>query len=477
MTGPWTSGGRLATIAAWDVPLVRGAAVTMAAVADRLRSWRARLDGVGRELEAGRDWTGPSARSAVGALQEMSAAASAVDAAMSVSAAAFRRLAVEAAVAQELAAQAVLLPTGPLAEAVFPEPTPAELAMQHAAAVSAAAEEAGAALVALGTGMVVADLAEASHGPPATVPLGPPGDVAAWWAGLSAAAQLALIERRPSALGRLDGVPAWARDRANRRLLQQALADPALPPSAAGTARAVADRIRQEESAGRTVQLHLLDLEEDLVALAHGDLDTADAVAVLVPGINNSPADDLDALVGDAGDVGSATRAAAPGIAVATLVWLGYRTPHSLPAVLSRASAWRGGVALASDLAGLEASRAASGRAPARTTILAHSYGTVVLDEAADVHGTLAADALVLLGSPGMEGEAADLEAPEVYDVASDADLVAQLGYFGFPTDSDGFGATALPRDPGTGHSEYYARGSASLAAIGEVVGAPWPPP
>jgi hypothetical protein len=101
----------------------------------------------------------------------------------------------------------------------------------------------------------------------------------------------------------------------------------------------------------------------------------------------------------------------------------------------------------------------------------------VVLDEAADVHGTLAADALVLLGSPGMEGEAADLEAPEVYDVASDADLVAQLGYFGFPTDSDGFGATALPRDPGTGHSEYYARGSASLAAIGEVVGAPWPPP
>jgi Alpha/beta hydrolase len=134
-------------------------------------------------------------------------------------------------------------------------------------------------------------------------------------------------------------------------------------------------------------------------------------------------------------------------------------------------------VALASDLAGLAAGRAATGQPPARTTVLAHSYGTVVVDEAADVSGTLAADAVVLLGSPGMEGEAADLEAPEVYDVASDADLVARLGWFGDPTSSDGFGSTALPRDPGTGHSEYYARGSSTLTSIGEVVGAPWPPP
>jgi hypothetical protein len=286
-----------------------------------------------------------------------------------------------------------------------------------------------------------------------------------------------MLDRQPSVLGRLDGVPPWARDRANRRVLAQALRDPALSPSAVRTAHVLADRIRREEATGRQVQLHLLDLEEDLVGLTLGDLDSADAVAVLVPGVGNSPADDLDALLGDARDVGSATRAAAPGIAVATMVWLGYRTPHSLPAIISRASAWRGGAALVSDLAGLQAARAATGQPPARTTVLAHSYGTVVVDEAADMSGALAADAVVLLGSPGMEQDAADLEAPEVYDVASDADFVARLGWFGVPTSFDGFGSTPLPRDSGTGHSDYYTRRSSTLTAIGEVVAAPWPPP
>jgi pimeloyl-ACP methyl ester carboxylesterase len=45
----------------------------------------------------------------------------------------------------------------------------------------------------------------------------------------------------------------------------------------------------------------------------------------------------------------------------------------------------------------------------------------VVVDEAADVPGRLAADAVVLLGSPGMEHDAASLEVPEVYDAADPA--------------------------------------------------------
>ena len=80
-------------------------------------------------------------------------------------------------------------------------------------------------------------------------------------------------------------MPAWARDRANRLLLTRALDDPALPDDAARAARLLAARIRAEEAAGRTVQLHLLDLAGDRVALAFGDLDTADAVALLVPGV------------------------------------------------------------------------------------------------------------------------------------------------------------------------------------------------
>jgi hypothetical protein len=101
---------------------------------------------------------------------------------------------------------------------------------------------------------------------------------------------------------------------------------------------------------------------------------------------------------------------------------------------------------------------------------VAHSYGTVVTDEAADAPGRLAADAVVLLGSPGMEDDAAALEAPEVYDAGPIGDPVASLGWFGSPPDAEPYGSTGLPEDPWTGHSEYFDPGRPTLAAIGEVV-------
>ncbi len=102
--------------------------------------------------------------------------------------------------------------------------------------------------------------------------------------------------------------------------------------------------------------------------------------------------------------------------------------------------------------------------------MLAHSYGTVVVDEAADHPGRLAADAVVLLGSPGMEGRAADLEADEVYDAGSAGDPIAWVGWFGLPPGVPAFGSTALPSEPWAGHSDYYDTDGPTLAAIGEVV-------
>jgi hypothetical protein len=103
--------------------------------------------------------------------------------------------------------------------------------------------------------------------------------------------------------------------------------------------------------------------------------------------------------------------------------------------------------------------------------VLAHSYGTVVLDEAADVAGRLAADAVVLLGSPGMERTgAAGLEAPEVYDAAALGDPVSWLGWFGSDTWAGPFGSTSLPTTWSMGHSEYYDAEHPTLAAMGEVV-------
>jgi hypothetical protein len=92
------------------------------------------------------------------------------------------------------------------------------------------------------------------------------------------------------------------------------------------------------------------------------------------------------------------------------------------------------------------------------------------VDEAADVPGRLAADAVVLLGSPGMEDDAASLEAPEVFDAEGGDDPVAGFEWFGSRTGAQRYGSTALPVDPSTGHSDYYDVERPTLAAIGEVV-------
>ena len=273
----------------------------------------------------------------------------------------------------------------------------------------------------------------------------------------------------PSAVGGLDGVPAWARDRANRLVLARALRD-ADDTGHRGAARAISRQIAAEEARGQQVQLQLLDLAGDRVVLALGDLDTADDSRPPRARDRQHPDDDVGRLTGDAEDLAAAARMAAPGSTVAAVVWLGYRTPNTPWEIAGRAAATRGGAALSASLAGLAAARARAGVRRARTTVLAHSYGTVVVDEAADVPGRLAADAVVLLGSPGMEDDARALEVPEVFDAAAPLDPVAALGYFGSPTDGRRSGRPELPVEFGMGHSHYYDPDRPTLAAMGEVV-------
>jgi hypothetical protein len=474
-------------------------------VAERLPTWRARLDQVGRSLESAECWSGSAAQSAAHAVLDLSAVTWAVDTALDRSTAAYESLGAEATAAQELATEALavaetlpvdldpslqalerlgqtmraLVPQA-LAPAAAPALALADEALRHGAAAAAAATEAGTALAGLAVrdAFGPADFSDLLARVPLTVPVGTsevpagrgPEEVAAWWAGLPAGAQLAAIRTAPAAVGGLDGIPAWARDRANRLVLAQVLHDPRTPPYAAFTAGVVSRRVAAEEAAGRQVQLQLLDLGGDRVVLALGDLDSADAVALVVPGIFTSPADDLDGLTRTARSVAVAARAAAPDVAVATAVWLGYRTPSTVPAIVTRAAAGRGGAALAAALDGLRAARSATGSPPPRTTVLAHSYGTVVVDEAADAEGFLAADAVVLLGSPGMEQDAQSLEVPEVYDAASPRDPISWLGWFGGGTWSERYGSTGLPGEASMGHSDYYQPDHPTLAAIGEVV-------
>jgi hypothetical protein len=478
---PGTS-ARLHLVAAWDGGLVDGARRTLAEVLDRLSVWRARLDGLGRALGEADCWSGPAADAAAATLLDLSRAAAAVQSAYDRSQDGWNALSIHTRAAQELAEQALALGARPAAtpdDWPFPPAhSTADEALLEAAAVAAAARTAadavsGLAVLPGGSGtLTIDDLLGRLW--PLEVPSAPVGasadDVAAWWGALSAVEQGALVTTDPGAVGALDGVPAWARDRANRLVLERALDDPSLPPEAARAARLVDERLRAEEAAGRTVQLHLLDLHGDRVVLSLGDLDTADAVALLVPGVLTTPDDDLGAMVGDARDVAAAAEAVAPAATVATVVWIGYRTPQTPQAMTGRAASVEGGRALAAALDGLSAARAAAGNPPARTTVLAHSYGTVVVDEAADRPGRLQSDAVVLLGSPGMAGNAAALEAREVYDAGSVGDPVSWSGWFGMPAGAPAFGATELPADTWAGHSDYYERDGATLAAIGEVV-------
>jgi len=497
---------RLTAVAAWDLPPIRGAVGDLATMAARLPFWRMRLGALARALQDAECWSGPAAQNAAAAVLEISTVAAAVDGAIVESLTGLERMAGQADTAQELAQESLrvipsaglgaalefhdrlpelfgrLAPGAPAPEAVpgfHPGDALAIAALEHAGWASDAAGAAGepvSQLGHIGAGWMgtFGELAAAVDfvGPvlPPSVPVSSsPAQAADWWSDLSVAAQLAVVRSAPAAVGALDGLPTWARDRANRVVLARALEDASTPPAAAAVARAVDRRIAAEEAAGQEVQLQLLDLAGDRVVLALGDLDTADAVALLVPGVGTTPEDDLDRLAQDAEDVTAASHLAAPGLTVATAIWLGYRTP-GLVGMVNRAAATTGGAALASELTGLAAARSAAGGPRQRITVLAHSYGTVVVDEAADVAGDLAADAVVLLGSPGMEDDARGLEAPEIYDAAAPADLVAGLGYYGSMTETDAFGATELPVDFWMGHSDYYDPDRPTLAAMGEVV-------
>ena len=105
-------------------------------------------------------------------------------------------------------------------------------------------------------------------------------------------------------------------------------------------------------------------------------------------------------------------------------------------------------------------------------TVVAHSYGTVVTDEAADRPGGLAADGVVLMGSPGVRNDRAGFEVDEVYEASGALDPITWREFHGGQTwDPDtGLDAVSLPTEPDTTHGDYYDTSRPTLAAIGEVV-------
>lgn len=344
-----------------------------------------------------------------------------------------------------------------------------------------------------------------------------PDAMAEWWKSLSAEEQEALIAAYPDRLGAADGLPAGARDDANRismardiAVLTEREADGTLTEDE----KQVLENARKAQEALKTAddyvmpgtndrpggQLWLYDPDafggDGRVAIAVGDLDTADDVAVSVPGIKTEMTG-APGGVRDAANLYESARYNGDGSSVATMFWLGYDTPDEAwdSATLTEGRAADGGERLATAVEGLRASRAGD---PAHMTAVGHSYGSTTTAYAATDHD-LAVDDVALIGSPGAgpADHASDFSvgADHVYDGRNSHDPVAFLGDEGWARKSGLFGA-GLGVDPSSedfgahrfeaeaidrqsypltdrhldDHSKYYTPDSESLYNLGRIV-------
>jgi hypothetical protein len=306
--------------------------------------------------------------------------------------------------------------------------------------------------------------------PPAGLP---PAEVAAWWDSLAPAERGALEQAWPERVGRLDGLPVDVRDRANRGVLQRAVLD-VLDGFSFDDLKAL-EVLRAVDRALARPDARLLDLEPGVpgrAAIALGDLEGADHVAVLVPGLGADVAPGLGGLVSSAAalrDRASAKRAGS----VATVAWIGYDAPGLL-SVTSDARAQQGSPPLRAVLRGIDARAAAGGRDP-HLTLSGHSYGSLVAGYA--VRERTGVDDLVVLGSPGVGvGRADELWVRRGHVFAAEAkwDGVADLSRFGGDPDGEDFGGRVVQtdgrKDPMqerlygiSWHTHYYDRQTESL--------------
>ncbi|GAB2634494.1 alpha/beta hydrolase [Prescottella soli] len=350
-----------------------------------------------------------------------------------------------------------------------------------------------------------------------TVPPAPPASASApdnhaWWDSMTASQRQLLLETSPAVIGDRDGLPAEARHRANlarlpaeraaleearRSLIDRASGFGGLADQAArGVLADVAGRLADLDAIERALLDHperrllVLDArsgEQVRAAVAVGDPDTADHIAVTTPGMNagvratlGSMTDEADALRQEA----QRQLRATPGRGretVSAIAWIGYDPPRTSGSVTDAA---RGGLAVAQEDRARAGARALArfydGLDVAHTgsdphiTAIGHSYGSVTTGLALREPGRHPVDDLVVYGSPGL----VDVRSPSdlglgsrhAYEMTAVGDVIARLNRFGpgpfggGPYATDGFthlgtDAVTTPdgvrRDGAAGHSEY----------------------
>lgn len=327
--------------------------------------------------------------------------------------------------------------------------------------------------------------------------LSPPSarSVAGWWRLVPDDARATLIGSAPELVGNLDGLPVELRDTANREFLGESIAE----------AEREIPHLGRAEKADAERRLHMLkEIEESLVttegqserhllsvdtawpgraAVVIGDLQTADYVSYLVPGmfftvdgqivdwtviaqdLHNEQLDWVDRL--------GRTDPTMADAKIATVSWIGYQTPGIMD-IVSLDLAKEGAKFISSSVNGLRAIREGN---EAHVTLLTHSYGSTATLMALAA-GTMSVDSLVIIGSPGSAAQSVDdlgMPRDQVFVGEAAWDPVVNTAFFGSDPGSDSFGASPMSvaggEDPITGislagasgHLGYFDAGSEAM--------------
>ncbi|MEU7114992.1 alpha/beta hydrolase [Streptomyces sp. NPDC046182] len=314
-------------------------------------------------------------------------------------------------------------------------------------------------------------------------PSAPSRTISAFFASVGPSQGAFLADAHPLVVGNLDGAPVALRYRANRISLGRALD---AERHRIETAKLTADGRREAvRRAHRFTSLMRSDRQilafdpsgGGRTAEVLGDLDRADRVSVIVPGVDTNlltfqkTSRRYSAPVGMAQSLYAAERRAAPRSRTAVIAWADYTAPVGVGI-----DAAMGRLASAGAVRLLGMTNALPG--DSRVSLFCHSYGSVLCGVAADELPSRVTD-VVVAGSPGMRvGSAAELSTRARVWAMRDADdwiadvphlAVGGVGHGADPVEPE-FGARLLSSEGAKGHTGYFEPGTGSLdnfAAIG----------
>ncbi|MGW2864321.1 alpha/beta hydrolase [Streptomyces sp. NPDC001205] len=315
----------------------------------------------------------------------------------------------------------------------------------------------------------VADVAdEYLHAIAAPPEHGTPKQNAEWWKSLSAEERSAYLSVHPDTVGALNGLPSEVRDEANRAILaekhgQDQVELASIPPeptnkytfiTSGGYASKVytdewmawnnkyADRKDQLTKAigamekiqsrydnfngDSTTRPYLLGFDDKKlghVIMSIGNPDTADNVTTYVPGTGAKLAE-IDGAIHRSELLQAKAAVTDPLHTTASIVWLGYDAPQDVmgdatdPKFADAAKD-----SLSDFLTGVDTAHGGN----VNSTVLGHSYGTLVAGEALRDHPGIPVDNAIMVGSPGVGvNHAKDLNLPadHVWAATAKNDLI-----------------------------------------------------